>query len=119
MLIYALDDNKIQLKVYQELYGAQIFTDYKQLMDRMRDQRPDLFICDLVMPECDGWTVVYAVQALYPDLPIIIATASTGDEQKALAQFRQCEFWSKCEYGQLKELVNKYGYPTRTDNTVN
>lgn len=46
-------------------------------VDRARDERPDLVICDLVMPDVDGFGVVGELKSdpVTADIPIIILTA--------------------------------------------
>ena len=37
-------------------------------------QRIDLVLADIIMPQMDGWSLLEEVQALYPDLPVILLT---------------------------------------------
>jgi CheY-like chemotaxis protein len=37
-------------------------------------QSVDLVLADIIMPQMDGWGLLEEVQALYPDLPVILLT---------------------------------------------
>ena len=41
-------------------------------------REPDLLLLDIVIPEPDGMAVLAKARALYPQLPVIIITGTTG-----------------------------------------
>jgi CheY-like chemotaxis protein len=120
MRIFALDDCLMLVQGYQARYGAEPFTDPYEMMQALRWEQPDLLITDLNLGRTmNGWDVVDAARRLYPDLPIIVATAYDDDVQKALAKIKGVDFWAKGGIDDLKtlrELVAKYGQLTRPDN---
>jgi DNA-binding NtrC family response regulator len=113
MIIYAIDDYPGFLGIYRKLLGAETFGHARDLLDAVALKKPDLLVCDLIMPDIDGWTVVDMVRKFHPDLPVIISTSSGTHENDFLAKLYKCEFWQKGT--NLHELINiarKYGYNT-------
>lgn len=60
----------------------------RQALELVIDQRPDLVLLDLVMPEMDGYETLQRLRSNLPiaDMPVIVVTASTGAgvEQRVL-----------------------------------
>ncbi len=58
-------------------------------LDRLEDQRPDLILLDLMMPEMDGFDVVRALQAKpnWRSIPTLVLTARdlTPQDQQRLS----------------------------------
>lgn len=121
MKIFAIDDCDTIASGYKYRYGAEAFTEYEPFLDALKQEKPDLLLVDLNIgnPEVTGWTIVDVARKLYPGIPIIIATAYDDDLQKAMAEFKDVEFWTKGGIEDLKTLrglVQKYGILTRTDD---
>ena len=108
MIIYALDDIQQHLKIYTVAHGAIGFSSASKLIQAMMEEKPDLFICDLVMPGIDGWTVIHIVRELYPKLPIIVATSRCDFVQKQMADLMKCKFWCKDgNFQALRDLIQE------------
>ena len=60
----------------------------KQALECIQQQRPDLLIVDVMMPEMSGLDVVASLRAADPtkDLPIIILTAKGQAQDATMAQ---------------------------------
>lgn len=54
----------------------------------IRQERPDIVVCDLQMPEMNGLELVEAVRADFPAIPVILMTAQ-GSEQIAAEALRR------------------------------
>ncbi len=52
----------------------------KEALEKLDDERFDLMILDLILPDMHGLTVLDAVQANHPRLPVIIFTGLGYDE---------------------------------------
>ncbi len=83
--IYLYDDDTdflYQNKIQLEAAGFEVFeTEIRQkLEDRLAEAKPDLVIVDLMTDHEDtGFTVCYRIKQMYPDVPVIIATAMASE----------------------------------------
>lgn len=102
MKIYALDDCGTFRMLYRHLLGADTYCTADGLLATMKLDKPDLFICDLVMPDMDGWIVINKVREMFPDLPIIVASTLCDFAQKQYAASLGCYYW--CKDGLPSEL---------------
>jgi CheY-like chemotaxis protein len=58
----------------------------QEALESIRALHPDVLICDLAMPETDGYEVLENVRRLEPELgqlPVIAFTAAARDEDRA------------------------------------
>ncbi len=58
----------------------------KQGLEMIREQKPDLVLLDLMMPDMDGWEVYQQVKAdeATRDIPVIVVTAKAQSIDKVL-----------------------------------
>jgi signal transduction histidine kinase/ActR/RegA family two-component response regulator len=88
--VVAVDDNadaRELLKAILERSGAEtvVVSSGQEALEAIRDLRPDVLICDLAMPEMDGYEVLKNVRRLEPELgplPMIAFTAAARDEDR-------------------------------------
>jgi CheY-like chemotaxis protein len=118
MNILAIDDCEIIAEGYKYRFGAKPFTKYLDFSEELHKDRPDLLLLDLDIGNVahNGWTITNEARELYPDVPIIIATANDESEQRALAEIKGVDFWAKGgidDFKKLRELVTKHGTPDR------
>jgi len=59
-------------------YEVREATNGAEALGRIRDERPDLIVLDLMMPVMDGWTFVeeFRGEPFSDDVPIIVTSAS-------------------------------------------
>jgi signal transduction histidine kinase/ActR/RegA family two-component response regulator len=89
--VVAVDDNadaRELLKVILERSGAKavVVSSGREALEAIRDLHPDVLLCDLAMPEMDGFEVLENVRRLEPELgwlPVIAFTAAARDEDRA------------------------------------
>jgi len=85
-------------------------TDGKQGLEKAAQEKPDLILLDISLPEMDGWEVARRIRANdeLKHIPIIAVTAHAmaGDEEKAYEQgcndylpkpIDEDELWAKVE----------------------
>lgn len=75
-------DYLFQMKIKVEQFGFDTITadGQKEAETIIETTRPDLAILDLMMENDDsGFILAYKIKRLYPDVPIIIATAVTAE----------------------------------------
>src|SRR5260370_14286842 len=81
-ILVAEDDDAIRELVSDVLrddgYEVREATNGAEALGRIKDERPDLIVLDLMMPVMDGWTFVEKCygQAFCNDVPIIVTSAS-------------------------------------------
>ncbi len=87
--ILIIDDDRAILKVlrgYLEQASYQVLTaeDGETALHRLRSERPDLAILDLMLPRRDGWELTRTIRAdkELGSLPIIMLTARVDDTDK-------------------------------------
>lgn len=56
--------------------------DGREGLRRLRAARPDALILDLMLPHIDGWRVIREVRSWAPELPVIVVTARTNDDDR-------------------------------------
>ena len=89
--VVAVDDNadsRKLLKVILERSSAEtvIVSSGQEALEAIRNLHPDVLLCDLAMPEMDGYEVLENVRRREPELgwlPVIAFTAAARDEDRA------------------------------------
>ena len=84
--ILAVDDEKsivMVIRVNLEFEGYQVTEAYDgvQALESIAEDKPDLIVLDIMMPEMDGWEVLAHIRENpeTEDLPVIMLTALTQD----------------------------------------
>ncbi len=67
----------------QEGYDVLAARDGREALYRFRDERPDLVILDVMMPELDGWSVARAIRK-ESDVPLLFLTARADDVDQVM-----------------------------------
>jgi DNA-binding response OmpR family regulator len=85
-ILIAEDDRDIidLLRLYLEKDGYEVIAaeDGLVAMDLLQDEQPDLVICDIMMPGMNGYELIKKARELEHNLPIIVLSAKTQDEDK-------------------------------------
>lgn len=74
--ILIIDDDSSVLHLFGQFleengYSVALAANGKEGLSMMHQQRPDLIITDIMMPEMDGLEVIHEVRMQHPDLPVI------------------------------------------------
>ena len=125
--IYAAeDDDNIReiLRCTLESYGyeVEVFESAAPMLERMRQQLPDLVLMDIMMPEMDGMEALRRMKesAQTREVPVIFLTAKSSEVDKV----RECGFTVKtaecgAPYFEQAELVlvcrKQYAQPMDPD----
>ena len=82
-LLRALE-SRLRMKGYAVVTGQS----GKEALERVRDEKPDLIILDIIMPQPDGFKVCYRLKndPAHAHIPIILLTVKTTESD---------EFWSQ------------------------
>jgi two-component system, OmpR family, alkaline phosphatase synthesis response regulator PhoP len=67
-----------------EGYDVVEASDGEQAMERLREQRFDVVLLDVMMPKMDGWQVLEAVKAddELEEIPVVMLTAKVQDQDQ-------------------------------------
>jgi signal transduction histidine kinase len=82
------DDNADMRAYIRGLLGGrcdvQTVANGKAALSAMREQRPDLVLADVMMPEMDGFELLEAIRGdvLLRDIPVILLSARAGEESR-------------------------------------
>ena len=96
-----------------ELYGYNVIPaeNGKEGIEKATKQAPDLILCDIMMPEVDGYTVIRELKSnpTTSSIPFIYLTASGERNEVEMAMnMGACGYLRKpFEPRELTELVNK------------
>jgi len=84
--ILAVDDQVHIVRLIQvnlERHGYQVVTAYdgEEALQKVRTEKPDLVVCDVMMPRKDGFEVLRELKAdpATRDIPVIMLTAKAQD----------------------------------------
>lgn len=99
-LVYCVDDDvamRMMYRVIFEDYNVKVFKCGECVTEAMYTEIPDLIVSDLCMPFGDGYSVIDSARRLAPGVPIIIATAMEGTEQRFTVEAMGCRYWNKAD----------------------
>ncbi|GAB3284605.1 nitrogen regulation protein NR(I) [Parahaliea aestuarii] len=89
------DDSSIRWVLERALNQAGIdnesFSDADSLLQKLRDDQPDVIISDIRMPGTDGLALLSHLNEHYPELPVIITTAHS-DLDSAVESYQRGAF---------------------------
>ena len=110
--IYAAeDDDNIReiLRCTLESYGyeVEVFESAAPMLERMRQQLPDLVLMDIMMPEMDGMEALRRMKesAQTREVPVIFLTAKSSEVDKVTQSGRHLDLTLK-EYELLRILLS-------------
>ncbi len=110
--ILVVDDNPEILMMFKEFlsldgHRVRTFEDGETALAGFREDRPDIVITDLGMPEISGWQVAETVRKESIEIPIIFITAVSNQVDPALVQrLHIAEVVRKpFKIGQIKDLI--------------
>jgi CheY-like chemotaxis protein len=84
--------------------------DGKEGLERVRNEKPDLIVLDIMMPEMDGYTMNQHLlaNAAVSHIPVIVLTARGGlQDQSALAPNIQFHLEKPFDPQDLKDCIDK------------
>ena len=115
--VLIVEDNELNMKLFEDLLGAHGYDTIKtrdggQVLDMARNQKPDLIIMDIQLPEVSGLEVT---QWLKSDqelkaIPVIAVTAFAmkGDEEQCLQAGMNDYLAKPVRIGKLAEMLAKW-----------
>ncbi|WP_287154179.1 response regulator [Candidatus Solincola tengchongensis] len=75
----------VRINLELENFEVEEAWDGKTAMRMMRENRPDLLVLDIMMPQMDGWEILKLVREdeQLRDLPVVVLTAKVQEEDIA------------------------------------
>ncbi|MDY6796931.1 MAG: response regulator [Actinomycetota bacterium] len=75
----------VRINLELEKFEVEEAWDGKTAMKMMEENRPDMLILDIMMPQMDGWEILQKLRedTAMTDLPIVLLTAKVQDEDIA------------------------------------
>jgi CheY-like chemotaxis protein len=116
MLIYAVDDSRMILKIYKSTlhqlgYPAQLFEFPESAIEQIKNHKPSIVITDLNMPKMNGIQLTKEIRKLYPKeaLPIIMVTTQQDlqDREAAFAAGINDILYKPFKKEQIEEALAK------------
>lgn len=82
-LIYVIEDDEGVQEVYESafdgLYRTNCFGDGQSFFDAFNQQKPDLVIVDIMLPDMDGYTIISNIRSRDERIPIIVVSAKSDE----------------------------------------
>ena len=113
--ILVVDDEEamtlqLSVRLKEKGYDVTSFNDPKAALDFLKENKPDLILLDLFMPDVDGYEVLQRIRSnkRTQDIPVIMLTANLGQAVKIKAlNMGLDDFMSKpYDYGELFARIN-------------
>jgi two-component system, cell cycle response regulator len=96
--VLVIDDDRLILEVLETVLDLEEFDvvtadDGETGLDRLREHRPDVVVCDVMMPGIDGLEVCRRIKAdpETVDLPVVLLTARDRPEDRAAGEAAGCD----------------------------
>jgi CheY-like chemotaxis protein len=96
--VLLVDDDPLILEILRTILDLEEFavttvSDGRQALESVATARPDVVVCDVMMPELDGFEVCRALksQPSTADLPIILLTARDRPEDRQAGEDAGCD----------------------------
>ena len=125
--VLVVDDEEADRKLLVDLLaaeGGQVVTasDGREALERLHNERPDLIVLDLMMPQVDGFSVVEAIRSRpdWQDVPILIVTSrdlSEEDRQRLKGRIQALVPKQQLTPEQFYQQLNKLGLLRRGETS--
>lgn len=82
-LLYIIEDDEGVQEVYEstfdDLYKIKIFSNGKDFFEAFAQEKPDLIIVDIMLPDIDGYTIISNIRERDERVPIIVVSAKSDE----------------------------------------
>lgn len=105
----------IRVKLTHDGYNVLVAMDGESGLKLAREHQPDLVLCDIMLPNMDGWEVLEALRSAdkTAHIPVIFMTAYTtlqfAGEKKRAREHGAVDYLKKpFNLSEMTEMVSKY-----------
>ncbi|MBI9009247.1 MAG: response regulator transcription factor [Tenericutes bacterium] len=112
-LIFSVEDdqniqNVIQIALRNSNYEISSFDDAKSLYKRLENEKPDLFLLDIMLPDLDGLEILKHLKSnpQFQDIPVMIISAKISEVDKVIGLDSGADDYLIKPFGVL-ELVSR------------
>jgi twitching motility two-component system response regulator PilH len=120
--ILIVDDSRFAIRLLVNIiekagYDASVATNGREGLSKVREEKPDLIITDLLMPVMDGLKMMKALKEENIDTPVIVLTANIQDttRQQCLEMGASGFVNKPPKKEELHDVFEKYCGPGSTD----
>ena len=113
--VLVVDDSKTELMflteiLHQQGYQVRTAENAEQALARLEEEKPDLILMDIKMPNLDGLEATKIIRELSATVPIIAQSAFAYEHDVKAAMEAGCnDFIAKpIAQSKLKEVINKW-----------
>ena len=97
----------------QEGCAVVVATGGREALEKLKTERVDLVISDVVMPDLDGHELFNRVQELYPDVPVVLMTAFHFDKdhiikRSKIAGLEDVVYKKPIDPPRLREIIKRH-----------
>ncbi len=82
-MIYIVEDDEGIGEVYEgafeDTYSIRIFTNAKDFFSAFNEEKPNLIILDIMLPDMDGYTILTKIREVDERIPVIIVSAKSDE----------------------------------------
>jgi CheY-like chemotaxis protein len=105
------DEEALRLLYQEELEeeGYEVFTakNGKEALQKLRKEKPDLVILDIVMPEMDGMEALGRILSEEKRIPIILHTSHPGYQEEFMSWAADAYVLKSTDRKELKEKIKE------------
>jgi len=105
------DEEALRLLYQEELEeeGYEVFTakNGKEALQKLRKEKPDLVILDIVMPEMDGMEALGRILGEQKQIPIILHTSHPGYQEDFMSWAADAYVLKSSDLKELKEKIKE------------
>jgi len=102
-------------------YVVETTNNGREALDALRRSGFDGMLLDMRMPEIDGFEVLRRTRKSHPDLPVVVVTALSVQQQaaQAVAEGARAYLLKPFDASQLKQVVEQCFGPAASAGTMN
>lgn len=99
----------VKIRLEADNYDVVIANNGKEALEKVRKDKPDAVLLDVMMPEIDGLSVLKQIRARDTKLPVFVITAFSNEERVGIAVKLNASGFILKSHGDLAGELKKIG----------